>query len=417
MIHFSHIAFALFLLLSPSLLFAQTKTATKETTVDWPCWRGANRDGISKETGLLKSWPAEGPKLLWTAKGLGEGFATPSVAGKLIYCMGNRNGQEWVMALDRTAEGREVWATPLGTVRHGGGGYPGPRSTPTVDGKQVYALGLNGDLVCLDAATGKLTWNHNLVSEFGGKVPSWGYSESVLVDGPWVLCTPGGDQATLTALLKTTGRPVWGAKIGDNPGYSSIMPAQIGGVKQYVQFLSSGVVGVNARDGRPIWKYTNPANGTANISTPVIFGSSVFAASGYGTGGGLFEISRTGTKEAYFTKDMKNHHGGMVLLNGYLYGANESILTCLDIKTGTMQWNSRNPGKCSLVYADGMVNDRSEQGPITLVEATPKSYNEAGRFEQPQRSNREAWAHPVVCQGRLYLRDQDILHCYDISAK
>lgn len=417
-------ATALIALTAQSTAWAQTsksKTAGKsaaksagKSNGDWPCWRGPNHDGISLETGLLHAWPADGPKLLWKVEGLGEGFSTPSVAGKLIYTMGNRDGQEFVIALDKTAQGKEAWATALGPVRHGGGGYPGPRSTPTVDGKQVYALGLNGDLACLDAATGKILWGHNLPSEYGGKTPNWGYSESVLIDGPWVLCTPGGDKATLAAFLKTTGRPVWGSPINDTPGYASIVPAQIGGVKQYVQFMSSGVVSVNARDGRPLWKYTNPANGTANISTPLVQGNAVFAASGYGTGGGLYEIGRNDAREVYFTKEMKNHHGGMILLDGVIYGANESILTCLDFKTGETKWQSRNPGKCSLIYADGLLICRSEQGKVTLVEATPKEYRELGAFEQPDRSNREAWAHPVISEGLLYLQDQGKLLCYDL---
>jgi outer membrane protein assembly factor BamB len=386
---------------------------------DWPCWRGTDRTGISTEHGLLKSWPSEGPRLLWKTTGLGEGFSTPSVAGNLIFVMGNREGQEFVMALDRSKEGKEVWATSLGQARHGGGGYPGPRCTPTVDGNRVYALGLSGDLVCLDVKNGRVVWHKNLVADFGGSIPNWGYAESPLIDGLWVLCTPGGQQATMVAMLKTTGKPVWQAAIGDQAGYASIIPAEIGGIKQFVQFTAKGVIGVNAKSGDFLWRYDAPANGTANIPTPVAIGDSVFAASGYGTGGGLVEVHRGGarfdTVEKFFSKEMKNHHGGLIVLDGYLYGSDDpGILTCIDLKTGQTKWKNRGPGKCALVYADGMLYCRSERGPVTLVKATPEAYEELGRFDQPDRSSAQAWPHPVIADGRLYLRDQDVLLCYEI---
>lgn len=392
---------------------------TVRSTGDWPAWRGPQRTGLSQETGLLKAWAEEGPELLWKATGLGEGYATPSVSGKLIYEMGNRDQQEWLYALDRTNRGKEVWALALGPVRHGGGGYPGPRSTPTVDGDLVFALGLNGDLVCCNARTGDLVWKHDLVGEFAGKVGGWGYSESVLVDGPWVICTPGGQQATLLALEKETGKPVWEAKVGDVADYSSIIKVEIGRVPQYVQFTKKGVIAVNAKTGEFLWRYDAPANGTANASTPLFANGDVFAASGYGTGGGLVHVKRKGkefqAEQVYFTKEMKNHHGGMVLLDGYLYGSDDpGVLTCLEYKTGKAQWKDRSCGKCSLVYADGMLVCRSEQGLVSLVKATPKKFELLGRFEQPDRSGKPTWPHPVIADGRLYLRDQDALFCYDL---
>ncbi|HEV3341202.1 MAG TPA: PQQ-binding-like beta-propeller repeat protein [Pirellulales bacterium] len=390
-----------------------------ESTGDWPAWRGPRRDGRSDETGLMSSWPEGGPKLLWKAEGLGEGYSTPSVAGNLIYLMGNKDGQEWVLAVDRTKEGQGVWAFSTGPIDHGGGGYPGPRSTPTVDGNRVFALGLAGELVALDAKTGKVHWRHNLVKDFGGKVGGWGYAESVLIDDKWLLCTPGGDEATIVALLKTNGKPVWQDALGDTASYSSILPIQIEGVKQYVQFTAQGVVGVNAKNGDLFWRYDRPANGTANCSTPLFSGDGVFAASGYGTGGGLAQIKKNRKKwdatEVYFTPEMKNHHGGMVLVDGYLYGSDDpGVLRCLDVKTGKSMWQDRSCGKCSLVYADGMLYCRSEQGLMSLVLATPNGFELKGRFEQPERSDRNAWAHPVVAGGRLYLRDQDKLFCFDL---
>ncbi len=391
----------------------------KTGTRDWPAWRGPERNGISRETGLLREWPEGGPRLLWTASGLGEGFSTPSVAGGVIYVMGNRDGQELVLALDAAAEGKELWATPLGDVRHTGSGYPGPRSTPTVDGERLYVLGLNGDLACLSTRSGRIIWKRDLKAEFGGVTPNWGYSESVLVDGPWVLCTPGGKQATIAALNKTNGKTVWEAKIGDEAGYSSILAAQIRGVKQYLQLTDAGLVGVDAQHGKLLWRYDAMANQTANIATPLCVGDRVFAATGYGAGGGLAEVKRDGdafeASQVYFTKQMKNHHGGMVVVDGYLYGCNDpGLLTCLDFATGEMKWSDRGPGKCSLVYADGMLYARGETGTVSLVEATPTGYRLHGRFEQPGRSDAPSWPHPVIADGKLYLRDQDKLLCYDV---
>ncbi|MEZ6074030.1 MAG: PQQ-binding-like beta-propeller repeat protein [Pirellulales bacterium] len=365
------------------------------------------------------SWPAGGPPLVWAADGLGEGFSAPSVVGRFIYLMGNRDGNEQVITLDSDDAGCEVWATTIGPVRHDGSGYPGPRSTPTVDGDRLYALGLNGDLVCLKRETGVVLWRKDLVADFGGTIPNWGYSESVLIDGPAVICTPGGAQATLVALDKLTGETIWSAAIGDAASYSSIMPAVINEVKQYVQFTAAGVVGVDASDGTLLWRYNAPANGTANIATPIISGDSVFAASGYGTGGGRVDVSGDGrmsaAEEAYFTKSMKNHHGGMVLVDGYIYGCNDpGRLTCLDFATGDVLWSERDAGKCAVTYVDGMIIARDEKGPVSLVDADSAAFALLGQFEQPRRSEQPSWPHPVVSDGRLYLRDGDVLLCHDL---
>jgi outer membrane protein assembly factor BamB len=359
---------------------------------------------------------------LWKAKGLGQGFSTPAVAGGRIFVMGNRDKKEYVLALDENG-GPEVWAAEVGPVRANGGGYPGPRCTPTVDGELLYALGLNGDLLCLESATGKLHWRKNLPAEFAGRVGGWGYSESPLVDGDRLVCTPGGAKATLVALDKKTGDTVWQARVpqGDSAHYSSIIIADVGGQRQYIQFLSGGVVGVAAEDGKFLWRYDNPHNSTANCSTPLYHDGCVFAASGYGTGGGLAKLTRqestTSAEEVYFTTKMQNHHGGMVLVDGYVYGSNEGQLTCLEFKTGKVMWQERRPGKGSIACADGRLYYRNEGGPVTLVEATPTKYIECGRFDQPDRSSHNAWPHPVIANGRLYLRDQDVLLCYDLKPR
>jgi outer membrane protein assembly factor BamB len=403
-------------LLLPTLLLAAD---FKPRPFDWPQWQGPDRTAVSKEPGLLRSWPKEGPKLLWEAKGLGDGFSTPTVAAGRIFTMGNRGKTEYVLVFAEE-DGKELWAFEVGAVRANGGGYAGPRCSPTVDGDRVYALGLNGDLVCLTAADGKEVWRKDLVKDFGGGVPGWGYSESPLVDGDRVIVTPGGKNATLVALDKKSGAVVWKGVVpqSDHAQYSSVVAATVAGKREYVQFVSGGVVGL-AEDGTFLWRYDAPHNGTANCSTPIVRDDHVFAASGYGTGGGLAKLTTEGDKvkaeEVYFTKKMRNHHGGMVLIGDYLYGSDEEFLTCLEFKTGKVMWAERKPGKGSIAAADGLLFYRNEGGPVVLVEANPEKYVELGRFQPKDRSGQPAWPHPVIANGRLYIRDQDVLSCYDVK--
>ncbi len=411
---------------------------------DWPNWRGPNRDAICRETGMQPVWPPEGPKLLWKATGLGEGYSGPAIVGTTLYIMGNLDGQEHVLALN-TTNGKRLWARPFGPVEYVGYS-PGTRATPTVDGERLYALGASGKLVCMDRHTGQIRWHTNLVSDLGAQVTGreyaesirgrllsdddpkgglrWGFSESVLIDGDKLLCTPGGPEATLAALDKHTGRPRWTSKIDARASYASMIKATIGGVAQYVQFTADGVVGVDARDGTFLWRYDAPAYtkyGGINISTPVVSDNSVFVASGYGVGGGLARIEQTSqgffAREVYFTMDMKNHHGGLILHNGYLYGANDpGILTCIEYETGKVMWRSRKPGKCSILYADGRLYCRDENGSLSLVVATPDRFELKGRIEPPHQSGRKTWPHLVISHGQMYVRDQDVLLCYDVRA-
>jgi outer membrane protein assembly factor BamB len=388
---------------------------------DWPQWQGTDRSGVSPEAGLLKEWPKDGPTLLWNAKGCGDGYSTPSVSAGRIFLMGNRDKKEYVLALSDEG-GKELWAFEVGPVHGSDGGYPGPRCTPTVDGDRVYALGLAGDLVCLSVDKGKLVWRKDLKKEFKGQVGGWGYSESPLIDGQLLICTPGGKEATLVALDKMTGEPKWKSSVpdGNAANYSSPIAYDVDGQRQYAQFLSGGVVGVSAGDGKFLWKYKNPANGTANCSTPIFHDGGIFAASGYGTGGGMAALERKGDEwqadQKWFTKEIKNHHGGVVLIDGYLYGSNEGMLVCIDWKTGKTKWDSRVTGKGSIAAADGRLYYRNEGGPVFLVEVNPEKYVQHGKFEQPMRSGKPSWPHPVIANGKLYLRDQDVLLCYDVKA-
>jgi outer membrane protein assembly factor BamB len=389
---------------------------------NWPQWRGPDRTGVSRETGLLKSWPAEGPKLLWKAEGLGTGFSTPSIARGRIFGMSYRGQDEYVWARN-LADGKELWAARIAAANFqiGRQAHAGSSCTPTIDGDRLYALGVGGELVCLQVADGKLLWQKNLVRDFGGSVPRCGYQESPLIDGDRVIATPGERDATIVALNKTSGEVAWKAALpgGDTAHYSSCIAAEVDGQRQIIQFLGRGVVGVSATDGKFLWRYTSPANRTANISTPIYRDKHVFAASGYNTGGGLVKLASgpdgmTAT-EVYFTRQMQNHHGGVVLVGTHLYGFDGSNLTCINFQTGEVAWSNRSVGKGSVVAVDGHLVARSERGPVALVEATSSAYVEKGRFTPPDRSQEAAWAHPVVTGGRLYLRDQDVLHCYDVK--
>ena len=406
-------SFALSIIITTPV-FAQLKAAAG----DWPGWRGPDRNGLSTETGLAKQWPPAGPPVVWKITGLGTGYSAPSIANGKIFLMGTVGKQEHVIALD-AKDGKKIWSTPIGILA---GGYPGPRCTPTIDGDWLYALSSDGKLVRASVNDGKVIWKKDLKADFGGKHGSWAYAESPLIDGDVLVCTPGGVAATMVALKKHTGDVIWKAstkgltgKYG-SAGYSSALAVNINGTKQYVQFLSGGVVGVDANTGKVLWNYNAPANGTANISTPVVSGNLVFAATDYGTGGGLARITNEGAKEVVFLKEMRNHHGGMILVGDYLYGANNNALLCIEFKTGKIRWTAKGSvGKGSVAYADGMLIHRNERGVMALVDASPAGYKEHGRFTQPDRSEVNAWTHPVIAGGKLYVRDWDILLCYNLK--
>jgi outer membrane protein assembly factor BamB len=381
---------------------------------NWPQWRGPNRDGVSKETGLLKQWPAEGPPLVWKAAGAGRGYSSFSVSNGKLYTMGLRGDREFVIAFD-VATGKEAWAAAHGSAFRNDRG-DGPRGTPTVDGDRIYALGGNGDLSCLDARTGKVVWSKNVLKEFGGSNITWGISESPLVMGNKVLVNAGGPGASIVALNKADGSLIWKSQ-SDEAGYSSAIPLQVNGGTQVIFFTASRAVGLDANDGRLLWEYARPSNNVANVATPIARANRVFISSDYGTGGGVVEIKPDNkAQEIYFTKDMKNHHSSSVLVGDHLYGFSSAILTAMKFDTGEIAWRDRSVGKGSLVYADGHLYCFSENGVVGLVEATPAGYKEKGRF-RIQQDSLPTWSHPVVAGGRLYLRDQDTIYAFDVREK
>jgi outer membrane protein assembly factor BamB len=381
---------------------------------EWPQWRGPNRDGISKETGLLKQWPAEGPPLVWKATGAGTGYSSLSIAGGRIFTMGVRGDREYVLAFD-VATGKEIWATAHGDVFQNDRGN-GPRGTPTVDGDRLYALGGNGDLSCIEAKSGKVAWSMNILQKFGGSNPRWGISESPLVIGEKVLVNAGGPNASVIALNKKDGSLIWKSQ-SDPAGYSSGMQVAIGSTTQVVFFTDQRALGLDLKDGKLLWAYPRASNDVANVATPVIRGNRVFLSSDYGTGAGLVEIKADGSaQEVYFTKEMRNHHSSSILIGDHLYGFSAGILTAMNFDSGAVAWRDRSVGKGSLVYADGHLYAFSENGVVGLVEATPTGYHEKGRF-RIQQDSLPTWTHPVVAGGRLYLRDQNTIYAYDVRQK
>lgn len=541
--------------------------------LDWPQWQGPDRTARSKETGLLKEWPKEGPPLAWKVKGLGGGDSTPSVAAGRIYGMSHRGSDEMVWALSEK-DGNEIWAVRIAPAHTQS--WPqskeGPSATPTVDGDRLYVMGLAGNVACLQASDGKVLWQRNLVADFGGRSPMWSFRESPLVDGDKLICTPGGEETTMVALNKIKGETIWRSFVPDRAGggqpqnrgpggggpsamqndpvlsildkdhnkeisteelaaaptvlleldknkdgklsedevspqrgdgqsrprprrgpgimrmmkalsaldadesgtieeaeiknavaalqkldvnhdgklteeeagmkymgpqdtgaaYSSPIAIDFGGQRQYVQLLAMTVAGVSAADGKLLWRYDKPANGMRiNISTPIYHDGHVFATSAYGAGGGLARLTKNANgefaaEEVWSSKSMENHHGGVILHDGALFGANGGngggYLACLDFKTGEVLWNEaesskRRVTKGSVAFADDRIYYRTEEGPIVLIEPSRKAYIERGRFDQLERTDKPAWAHPVIANGKLYIRDQDTLFCYDIKAK
>jgi outer membrane protein assembly factor BamB len=394
---------------------------------DWPQWRGPHRDGISPETGLLKGWPKDGPKLLWQLREIGAGYSTPAVVADRLYVQTNKGvADEFVQAF-QVKDGTHIWSTRLGKVGpNQGPQYPGARGTPTVDGDLLYALGSDGDLVCLETATGKPRWHKNLRAEFGGKPGQWAYAESPLIDGDHLICTPGGTDATLVALTKTTGAVVWKCPVpgGDKADYASCISVAAPGGKEYVQFVSKGLVGVDAQTGKFLWRYDQTAKGSpAHIATPIAHDAFVYNATRKG-GAALLHIEDKGgtitAKQVYFQKDLPSAIGGAVLVGGHLYGTNARGLVCAEFATGKVKWTDPCVGPASVCYADGRLyvhGDNNDE--VVLVAASPAAYQEHGRFTlpaQPERGKTKAWAYPVIANGRLYLRDQGALWSYDIKA-
>ena len=414
--------------LSGANLIASDKEKTaanaRAKRADWPQWRGPARDDISQETGLLKKWPEGGPKRVWLFEDAGSGYSGPAIADGRLFTIGTQGdmdgGDEILIALDAD-KGTVLWKTPVGTILKNGWGN-GPRGTPTVVGDRVYAMGGQGDLVCADVKSGKVQWQKNMARDFKGKRPNWGYTESVFVDGEQLICCPGGQGASVVALNKDTGATIWQAgDLDRNVHYSSVI--KIDSPPTYVKLTVSELAGIDAGTGDVRWRIPFPGR-TAVVPTPIYHDGHVFICAGYGVGCKLVSVKGGKAKEVYFNKNMKNHHGGVLLLKDHLYGYSDGVgWACMDYMSGEVVWREKKAlGKGAVTFADGRLYCVDErQGTVVLADASPNGWNELGRFVlSPQstiRSSRgKIWTHPVVCNGKLYLRDQEFVYCYDIQS-
>ena len=389
--------------------------------LDWPQWRGPNRTGISAEKGLLKQWPQGGPKRLWINSQMGNGYSSFAIVKGKLYTMSSRRGTEQLICLDANT-GREQWATNLGQeLKNNWGG--GPRGTPTIDGNRVYAMSGKGDLVCTDLA-GKIQWQANM-TRLGGGVPKWGYTESITVDGNLALATPGGRQGAVVAFNKLSGKIVWQSRqFTDGAEYSSVVPVTHNGGRQYIQLTQKNLVGLDGSNGNVLWKSAWPGK-VAVIPTPIFSDGKVYIASGYSVGCKLVNVGADNrASDVWVNKVMKNHHGGVILLGKHLYGYSDGGgWVCQDFTSGREVWGEKRAlGKGCLTIAEGMMYCVDEsRGDVALASANPNGWKEHGRFRlAPQsriRSSRgKIWTHPVVANGKLYLRDQEHIYCHDISA-
>lgn len=408
----------------------ETQPSAGGSGSDWPAFRGPNGDGISPDTGLLAKWPGDGPDKLWVYENAGMGYSGFSVVGGNLFTLGTR-GDDLMVVCISTSEGQEVWSVAIGTDEQKGyntGWGHGPRSTPTVSDGKVYALGPQGTLACVDAANGNKVWTKHLVDDFGGKAGGWGFSESPLIDGDKLIIAPGGTDAGMVALDKNTGRTIWEAK-DLKPGkaeYATIQSVTINGTPQYVRLFEKELVGVDVENGDVLW--SSPFEGkTAVIPTPIVDGNQIYITAGYGVGCKLVEITSEGeAKDVWQNTTMKNHHGGVVKVGDHLYGFSDGGgLICQDWATGEMVWNEkeRYTTKGSVHVAEGKLYALNEDdGTLTLAEASSDGFEQLGQFQlDPQSENRnpkgKVWTHPLVIGGKLFLRDQEIIVCYDVKAK
>lgn len=422
------------------LLVLPLALALPAPAADWPQYRGPNRDDASPETGLLKEWPKGGPPLAWTFEAAGVGYSPPAVVGDRVYVTGGREEKEFLIALD--TKGKELWAVEIGpTFRWKGNSWSaGPSATPTVDGDRVFALGGNGDLVCCDVA-GKERWRVNLPKDLDGQVNpigggpknlGWGFTGSPLIDGGALVIAPGGPKGTLAALDKKTGTAIWrSTELTDQAAYTSPMPATFGGVKQYVILTNQGLAGVAPKDGKLLWSYRRkPVYGTEVINTPLIKGEFIYTTVAAGNGASeLIKVEKDGdgfrATRVYSNQELMNHHGNVVLVGEHVYGNGQGTgWACQNFKTGEIVWSEQKKFPAGAVtFADGRLYLVAENtGAAALVEATKDGWKEAGRLALPKASmlrqkQGKIWTPPVVSNGKLYLRDQELLFCFDVKAQ
>ncbi len=399
-------------------------TVLANNNINWSCFHGPKRDNLSTEIGLMQAWPQDGPELLWTVSGIGHGYSSVAIVGERIFTAGMIDKQTYVAAL--SLNGKQLWQRLNGKSWEASKQQPwavpyaGSRGTPTVDGDTVYHLSELGRLTAFDVHTGEQKWHKELLETFNAERPEYGYSESVLIHGDVLFCCPGGSGGYMIALEKTTGRTLWvNTDIKDAVGNSSPVFAEIDGIEQVITMSANRVVSFDPKNGRLLWDYTFGNKRQNNITDVIINKGLVYASSGYGKGSILLRPQRQPdgkfvVKSVWTSDLLDNHHGGVLLLNGHLYGAGHEARGwfCLDFNTGRKMWQS--PGKGSLAYADGRLYCLNERGTMSLVKATPESWEEVSSFRLPRGGKGLYWAHPVICGGRLYVRHSDQLFTFDI---
>ena len=422
---------AKFVLLLIALFVGTFRERADVHAADWPQWRGPHRDGVSAETGLLPSWPAGGPKVVWHATGLGAGYSSVVVGQGRLFTLGRHADVVMLTALD-VATGQPLWTRKIGESSRDS------NSTPTLDEDRLYALDPDGDLVCVHASNGELIWSKSFVNDFASRFMSArGCGESPLIDGVRLICTPGNSDAALVALNKYTGEVIWKARVPDlgplgkdGAGFSSVVVTEAAGVRQYVQLMGRGLVGIAAEDGRFLWGYNAIANDFANIPTPIVYQDFVFAANGYTAGSVLLKLVPDGDATApgqavkvevvysLTGSQFQNHHGGLVRLGDCVFaghGNNNGLPTCVELETGRIVWKRRGPGvgSAAIVSVNGQLIFRYQNGVVALIDASREGYRLVGQFEIPGAGG-DSWSHPVVANGHLFLREQDGLWAHDL---
>jgi len=388
---------------------------------DWAQFQGPNRDNKSFETGLLSQWPASGPRLLWTQQGVGEGYSSMACADGLIYTTGNVGKDTLIVALEPTGQIR--WRIKNGPAYHRS--HPGTRSTPTVREGLLYHENADGDVICVNAKTGDRLWSVNILDRFKGRNIRWGLSESLLVDKGKVICTPGGEGIGMAALDAKTGETVWVCTgIHEKPGYCSPIVFEYAGLRQIVTLMAESIVGIHADNGKLLWKFRNPAKFDENITSSYYHEGHIFTSTRT-SGSRLLRIhvegDRASVEQVWTEQAFQNHHEGLICLDGCFCGAcmasRKAAWKCICCRTGRLTYSGLGMGRASLCYADGMLYLLNHHRKVALVKANPKAFDIVSSFEIPQRGRGPTWAHPVVAWGRLFIRHDDFLYCYDIKAK
>jgi outer membrane protein assembly factor BamB len=400
-------------------------SASGIVAADWPQYGGPNRNGFSKETGLLREWPHEGPPLLWKVSELGAGYSPVSVVGSRLYTLAMRDKDEFAIALDR-GTGKEVWATRLGVSRENAGMSFLRQRQAVVDGDRVYVFTSEGHLVCLEVDAGSELWRKRYREDFAGRSSSFGWSDNPMIDGNKLICTPGGPDAFMVALDKSTGEVIWKTKLPDNftqPSHAPIVVADVGGVRQYIQNTSQQLIGIAASDGRLLWNYKRVSSSIANMAYVLVRDDHLFVTTGFGMGCARLRIvaekNAIRVEEIYFSKNFQNLYGGIVQIGDHAFAGHSgwgTNPTCVEVNTGKIVWTERGAGTgpVATIATEDRLYFRFSDGLMVLADATPEGYKEKGKFNQPERSKFPASSVPVISHGRLFLRDQNFLYCYDL---